>query len=213
MPGRPLELALDWFAGQRCSSHESDPLPLICRAGFVRRDHWCGSFARTRQHNRCPSPGSVRTASSSRGRTCRRPLRLLPTFTRIQTPTDPSVPAHHSAPCRHTTSVWPAPQHARLVDLYLHYFTPHSFPTLATAGTALQSGNSLKLRGCLPTSSVGTEDYEMAPEGSQTAMCGQSKGNGKRSVVDAKAVTEAAEHTRPHIDQIRLARVIAELIR
>jgi hypothetical protein len=53
----------------------------------------------------------------------------------------------------------------------------------------------------------------MATDGNQTAMCGQSNGNGKQSVVDAKTVTEAAEQPGPHINQIRLARVIAELIR
>lgn len=75
MPGRPLELALDSFAGQRCSIHGPEQLSLIPRAGFpfarplLRRlstpSRASGGTFGVRQH------GSVRTTCSSRWPTCR----------------------------------------------------------------------------------------------------------------------------------------------
>lgn len=75
MPGRPLELALDSFAGQRCSIHEPEQLSLIPRAGFpfarplLRRlstpSRASGGTFGVRQY------GSVRTTCSGRWPTCR----------------------------------------------------------------------------------------------------------------------------------------------
>lgn len=200
------QLTLDLSAGLRSSIHQSAPSALTCRVGFPsgrRLRPQLSTSSRAAVYLNCIALRD--TPAPSGTFVVRHPDRCAPHIA--------AAHKHAGVRCAQFAS-----SRASSLDLSLHFphtirlrvATPHRLslrlsapdsltftsttphliplPAFATAATALQSRNTLKLWGCLLASSDDTGDYDMATEASQTAMCGQSRGNRKQSAVDAKTV-------------------------